>query len=276
MYVIVPEGVEASYAKLSYDKEGVEPVIIPLDKDASYYDAKNNEFKLTYANIPAKEMTVDVTVEIFDEYDRQMNLTHYTNGPIEGNAYSYCIADWANNQLAKANATEATKTLAKSILNYGDMAQKYFNFNVENPANPNGYLATEMEAVVANHDLDRVAPTTGTKGYNGTSLNLEGATEIFHYFDKEVVTEVTDAKGNALELKDMGSEYRLVIPNIASKNLDDLYTVNVTTADGETYQIVYAALSWANLQLPKTDVKVVNLAKALYLYNDAAKVYFKK
>ncbi len=273
-FVQLPEGSKAKTVKLTYAKGGTKTYA--LDKTQKYYDSKNDEYKLPFPNIPAKEMTVPVTLKVYDADGNELSLEHYKLGSMAGNQYSYCVADWARNIIGSTGKKAETVYLAKALLNYGDYAQKYFGYNTSNPANPNGYLASEMGGVSAVAANNAVIPADAKEkiGYSGASLILEGATSVRLYFTQKV--EAKNASGKAYTLQQSGKEWYVEIPNIASKDLDEKYVV-IVTKDGVDYRFEYSALSYANGRLTnakaKTDIK--NLCKALYLYNDAANKYFK-
>ena len=269
-YVIAPEN--AAYAVLAF--EGSEQ-IIELDRTLDIYDAANDEFCLSFKNVPPKKMTSEFTLTVFTEDDTQLALTHFKTGPIEGDAFKYCIADWANSAIASNKSAEAV-ALAKAILNYGQAAQVYFsNYNLPDaPANPNGYLAEEMAALEADPANDALLPEDiADFGYAGASLVLEGDTAIQLWFSKEVTA--VDENGKEYEVIQEGNEWYVNISGIAAKNLDKTFIVVVTDAAGETRAIEYSVLSYANIVLGKnSNAALVELCKALYLYNAAAKAYF--
>ena len=275
-YVIAPES--AAKAVITYEKPNDDGSVNEitqedaLDHSQSYYNASTDQYKLVYPNIPAKEMTVKAVIRVFDADDNQLNLVHSKTGPVAGNAYSFCVADWANTVLAPDSTFEDVyKDMAKALLNYGDAAQKHFGFNLDNPANPNGYLAEETAAVVANPDYDAVIPANAKTelGYVGTSLNLKGATDIWMYFDHEV--KATDANGKALPVVKAGNYYRVVIGNVAARKLNNMFTIRIAEG-GKTYEYKYCALSYANIQMASEDAtaELKTLCKAMYLYNEAA------
>ena len=70
--------------------------------------------------------------------------------------------------------------------------------------------------------------------------------------------------------------YVVEIKNIAAKNLDKVYTVTVSDGSGVILTVNSCALSYAYQVLSRTDQseELVQLVKALYLYNQAANAYF--
>ncbi len=273
-FLQVPAGSSAKTVKLTYAKGGTKTYT--LDKGQKYYDSKNDEYKLAFPNIPAKEMTVPVTLKVYDADGKQLPLEHYKLGALKNNEYAYCVADWARNKIADSSAADKTVYLAKALLNYGDCAQKYFKYNLSNPANPDRYLLAEMIGVEGS-PMNNAQIPNGAKekiGYSGATLILEGATSIRLYFTQKV--EATDLGMNPYPLHQSGSEYYVEIPNIASKDLDQKYSI-VVEKNGERFVFNYSTLSYANGRLSNANAKedIKNLCRALYLYNDAANEYFK-
>ena len=70
------------------------------------------------------------------------------------------------------------------------------------------------------------------------------------------------------------NKYYVALPNIAAKDLDIEHEYSVT--DGtETYTFTFSPLSYVyKIIAGSTNQNMINLAKALYLYNQAANAYF--
>ncbi|MBR1757294.1 MAG: S8 family serine peptidase [Lachnospiraceae bacterium] len=266
IYVDAPES--AAKIVLTYSKDGstVEYDLATATKES------NGTYKTVFPNIPAKEMTEVISVTVLDAEGNELPLAMQTSaGKLNGNAYEYRVVDWPIAVLAAEGMDEKYVNIAKAILNYGQTAQIQFNYKTDDLANPEGYLADEMKTVVANPDYDAVFPTEeelAAIGYKQMSLNLEGATEIFLYFDHEVTAK--DEEGNAYKVEASGSNYRVVIENIVAKELNKAYTV-IITEDGVDYTFTLCALSYANRVLALDGYETLkDVCKALYLYNDAA------
>jgi len=272
--VRVPE--EAAKATLEFAGEFPEIVDFELVRDADHgYNASADEFTLTYSKIAAKEMTCLLSLLVYDNNGNVLPIEKTTAiGEVNGHTYVTALADWA--AYAAENASNAnTVSLAKAILNYGGAAQTYFGFNLDNPANPNGYLAEETAKVEADPALDRVIPADAKEklGFLSMALNLEGDTELQLKFSKEV-TAVCD--GKALTVRKSGRSWIVSIPGIAAKDLDRMNTIAVSCG-GSTGEFTASALSWCNAALAgSSDTDLLTMCRALYLYNQAAKVYFGK
>ncbi|MBO4838288.1 MAG: InlB B-repeat-containing protein [Lachnospiraceae bacterium] len=263
----------AASARLIFHGETETALDFDLIRDKEHgYTASSETFRLSYSNIAMKEMTCPVTLTVYDEAGEQMNLMR-SSGPVEGNALDFCVADWANLIIAQ-NSSDKSVGLAKALLHFGGTAQNYFAFNLENFANPDGYLNGEAAAVEMDPALTRIVPEDAKKtvGYDSFSLNLEGDTEIRIYFTKQVTAK--DEKGNAYQVIKSGRKWYVSIPGIASVDLDKMFTVKAAYG-GNTRTLQFSALSYANAVFGSSDENKAALARALYLYNEAAEIYFK-
>ena len=264
IYIQAPES--AVKAVLSYTKAGAEDVVYDLTATQKW---SGDIYRLVFPNIHAKEMTDVVSVTLYDAAGNEIRLIqNNTAGRMNGNSYEYRVVDWAQVAL-KSDMDQKYKDLAKALLNYGTAAQLQFNYRLNDLADPTqAILQAEMDAVEPLTENDAEFPdeeTCAALGYIYMSLNLEGATEIFLYFDHEVTV-----KDGAYEVRQRGNNYIVVIPGIIAKKLNEKYTV-VIVEDGTEYSFTASALSYANRVLradfPET---LKNVVKALYLYNAAA------
>ncbi len=263
----------AAAAKLVFHGETETTLDFDLIRDREHgYTAGTETFRLSYSNIAMKEMTCPVTLTVYDEAGGQMNLMR-SSGPVEGNALDFCVADWANLIINSPGSSEKSVGLAQAILHFGGTAQNYFGFNLENFANPNGYLNEAAAAVEIDPALTRIVPddAKATVGYDSFSLNLEGDTEIRIYFTKQVTAK--DENGNAYQVIKSGKKWYVSIPGIASVDLDKMFTVNASYG-GKTRTLQFCALSYANAVYGSSNENTAALARALYLYNEAAEIYF--
>ena len=167
--------------------------------------------------------------------------------------------------------------MAKALINLGNAAQNYFNYEKDDPANPGEYLKDETNAVEPDPALDPVIPSNAKSvlGYKYVKLNLEGDTEIRIFFDRQV----TAKRGSKpLEVIKKGKEgWYVSVPGIAGVDLDVKYAIKVTYG-GKTLTFKYSVLSFCNRVMASetSTEEFVYLAKALYIYNQAAEIYFNK
>ena len=245
-----------------------------LDRTSSLFKPTSEQFRLPYSNVAMKEVMDPATIRVYDADGEQLALVHNSKGLLEGGEWSFRVADWAYTILETSDNINSIG-MAKALLNLGNAAQNYFNYNMENPANPDAYLREATNAVVPDPALDPVIPAGAKEklGYKYVRLNMEGDTEIRICFSKKVTAKIGTKPLNVVK---KGNEWYVSIPGIAGINLDVMNSVKVTY-NNKTLTFKYSVLSFANRVIAtSTDESFVYLAKALYLYNEAAEVYFDK
>ena len=286
-YMIIPEDAEGWKVNVYYEKDNTDSELYQtprytyeLRKDGGYYSgfysAKNDEYKIMFPDIAAKELTEDVRIVIVDGEGNYIKIKYDTDYI---DFFDYCAADWANTMIAKPDAKPESKVLAKALLNFGGEAQKYFDYKTELNANPEGYLASEMTTVTADTLKDFAGVTDDNAAAVGLeesplSLSLKSETYLNIYFYNSVTATAENLDKAVMKVSKSGSEWVAKITGITAKNLGRQYTLTVK-GNSKTSTLKYSALSWAYSVLEKgTNAKAMELAKALYLYQQAAAAYF--
>ena len=104
------------------------------------------------------------------------------------------------------------------------------------------------------------------------SLFLQEGTTLRITFQAESLSGVTcTVDGERVAVRSLASgTYCIEIENISADQLGTAYAVKIGN-----YTLNFSALSYANIVLNKSgDANLINLMKALYLYNQAAVAYF--
>ena len=104
------------------------------------------------------------------------------------------------------------------------------------------------------------------------SLFLQEGTTLRITFQAESLSGVTcTVDGKSVAIRSLASgTYCIEIENISANQLGTVYAVKIGN-----YTLNFSALSYANIVLNKSgDANLINLLKALYLYNQAAVAYF--
>ena len=204
----------------------------------------------------------------------------------------YSVKEYAETIIA-GDYDAKTKTLVKEMLNYGAMAQTVFNDQLKDKptelanaglsADDLSAIANEMNGVNADkiiaaikaannnergatvEELQEIGTAIGGKWYTTSVIFLDGNT-IRHYFD-----DVNDTRkwNDADGVQDKYFYYKEKA-GIAAADLDTLYQF---TIGGKTFS--YSVLDYAAAVVESgMNPDAQNLAKALYLYNQAANAYF--
>ena len=181
-------------------------------------------------------------------------------------------ADYVINNSSKENFVN----LMKAMLNYGAAAQVNFGYDVENLVNAD--MAEADRLMPETLDVSTFAHTwSGEEDgieITSASLLLQSETKIRIYFKLAEGKTLEDftftIDGVEVTPVQSGDEYYIEKANVAAKDLDIMYTFCLGNR-----QLTYCGLSYVNQVLTYSrDEKLINLAKALYAYNQAANAYF--
>lgn len=211
----------------------------------------------------------------------------YLNGEKLEQTDDYSVQDYAETVFKNPAAYDdkgkpkKLKALAKALLNYGAMAQTVFASSLkEHPelantvVGDNGYegvTADQIEAAIKGEsaDLNAVATQLGAKYYTSSLIYLSKNT-LRVYFTP---TTYPGTIPNADKYAGSQSDYYYYVDhaNIPAAELDE--QKELTVGD---YTFTYTALDYAKavVESTKMEPEQQNLAKALYLYNQAANAYF--
>ena len=242
------------------------------------------------ATLPLRsiDMAKDVTVEIVGD-----NADYSTT-------YTTSVAEYLE-ELIEESQSEKVVALAKATLNYGAYAQLYFAEYKETPEIAENLANASLSDAdknaidaVESGDLtgDRISQTITGAGIQvtGASLILTSQTKMKLYFtatDSATVQVVKKADDGTLEpLKTLNKyeseeegEYYVIIDGVNPAGLNDKVTLvisdgtNGSTVSFSVLSCVDAILfTEANAPDTMSDT-LVDLAKAIYLYNDAADNY---
>ena len=232
----------------------------------------------------ARQMVDEVTMQVF---------TTSEDGNVKaGKQGVYSIVDYASRLLANPSkvSAEAIDTV-EAMLNYGAMAQTYFNYRMDTLANAN-ILDRTYESVDASAFSEYKGTDTGHVDgikYGATNLRLLSEVAIRHHFVVDETLETRYNEGSVQFVKVEGGKETVLKPtfygtdkvfveveNIFAENFDRPYTVKVKdTETQDEITVVYSVFSYADVMLQKEDAsqKIKDISKAMYVYNKTAKAY---
>ena len=233
------------------------------------FDNTRGAYKLSTA-VAAAEMAETITVQVF---------TGDSNEAAE--EFTYSVVDYARTIFEDQATYAATVPLMQTMLNYGAMAQTYFDRNTEKPANAilDEYdLSTELSDISPNDlaQFEADIPENGLPegiSYAGTSLLLEAEVTLRHYFTLEEGT-ATPTVNNGWSGVERNGKYYAEKTGIVAAELGTMQSL--TIGEGE-WTMKYSPLSYVKKVLEaetETRTGAKNLMKALYYYNQAANTYF--
>lgn len=195
--------------------------------------------------------------EMFDTIKAQI-----ISGDKEGTVYKYSVKDYADYISDHSDYDKKTVNLVDAMLKYGEYAKSYFSKEE----------TTDISDVEADELAKYEKQTTGNLPdgitYYGSSLLLESNTTVRHYFK---VTKGTDVSGYGF--KDKNGYYYTEITGISAAKLSTPQTTTIGN-----WNISYSPMSYVYsvLKSDSADENLVNLCKALYLYQQTATEYQNK
>ncbi len=279
-YVVIPDEVladQGSYARITFNGA----TTVQLVKDAPVPEKDGVKRRRFTQDIVAKEMNDPVTLELFDGSGRRLAL-YKSDGTSVNGAYTYAATDYAE-AAEQSDLGQTLKDLVQACVDYGVAAQLQFGYEDEGLTIPDA-----VTAVTANDVRNYEAVYTGALPdgieRNTSSLLIESDNSIRQYFyleDGHTIDEFTfTVDGTVTQPKRAAKgKYYLEVTNIPAKDLDVTHTFAIIDGDENVlYSVAYSALSYAYKALTYSDElapqTLKNMAKAIYLYNQAANAYF--
>lgn len=264
-YMLLSDEVLAdSTAYMQFTMADGEIIQMPVSKGVKYeYDGET--YYVFSCAVNAKEMTDDIVSQFF-----------YEGGSTKEHTYN--VQTYAKHILANYD-DEATKNLITSMLNYGAASQTHFGYNTDNMANAELVAPDYSDVTISGFNATPGQGTELAKLYSA-SLILKSETTLRFFFQVDSSAAFTATyNGQALEVKQRSGLYYVDVVGIAAKDLDE--NVTVTISDGtNTADVSFNPMSYCQGVLNDTtgafDQEMKDLVAALYLYNQAANVYFKE
>lgn len=229
----IPEDYNADDMKVVFEVEGKTteaPVV--ADADGKY---------VIHLEVPAKDMTTPITAKLVDSLGVEYAVIYTT-------VSEYC-EDILNDYVT--GVTPEDQAVAEAMLNYGAMAQLYFDHNTDTLAN--GGYETDLNAA----DVSAVAPLSisgNADTFLGASLVLKSKIIVRLYFSEAVEGAKQNTNGWYVDVEGIGA--------------GDLNTVQTVTVGEATFN--FSVLSFAKTVIEGAyEADFQNLMKALVLYSAA-------
>ncbi len=221
--------------------------------------------KIFRCNVVAKQMSDTITAQLY-----------LANGFPDGTVYSYSIKEYANYILTH-NYTDKQKNIAKTMLNYGACAQKYFNYHSDSPAN-SVLPVSERNVEIKNYtDIQKSSglPVNIQPAIVSLVLNTKISLKLyFHPADLEGLT--VKYQGKTLEKTTNGEFVCVKIDNIYVGSLTSPVGIQFFNASNTFVgQTQYCPSQYIRLVLSQPEDDPVytddlkRLVSALYDFNSA-------
>ena len=211
-----------------------------------------NGYHIFKCSVAAKDMNSEISAQLID-------------GDKTSTVYKYSVKEYADYLIEHQDDNQTFKEavpLVEAMLKYGTYANNYFSD------------ANALEELAVNIPEKAYTETALPEGvtFDGATLSLKSQTTLSLYFMSE--QDITlSIDGADYELDHKGNEYVIRIRNISAAELNDDFTVTVTS-NGQSGTVTYSPMTYCYKAQNSSDTKLANTVKALYLYWQAADLYW--
>ena len=254
------------YLQISEDIEDAAKVSLTIGNGNITYDVSTLEktedgYYLLKARLAATQMSDKISVQII-------------HGEDKGEIFTYTVREYCDTILSK-DEYSAYHALVKEMLNYGAMAQMYFNYDVQNLANA-GMTGAAAVAVPETAKDMAVTDKLSALNFYGASLVYRDKIALRYYFTGDVTGLTFTANGKTYEPVAKDGMHYVEIADILPQNVDQQITLTVTDANGNILAVTYGPMNYIVRMNVKGNDALKNLMSALYNYHLAAKALYQQ
>lgn len=246
--------------------------VTEVDVSEGEKDAESGYYVYS-CEVAAAEMTERITAILYTE-----------EGSVVKGFGRYSVREYAEEILNGSEYISEAKEAVRAMLNYGAYAQKYFG-NADNGLANDGIEDNVQRFDKAEDGYFINNANVGGLKYVSTAIELTSKTVMYHYFKLDEGKDISDFSfkfnGNAVaptvSEKNGVVRYCFKSEGIAAFNLSKGIGFVVYDASGKYIgSLTYSPVHYLYLVIStvKDDLDLVNLAKAMYLYSEAAYAYY--
>lgn len=182
---------------------------------------------------------------------------------------TYSVRQYADSILS-GSYDEAIKNLVIEMLQYGAMAQSYFNYRTQDFAN-DGIADSAAKDLPDSTDEISVCGNVNGVSFYGASFLYRNRIAMRYYFSGDITDCSFSANGTSLTPIFKDSMHYIELTNILPQDLDQQITLTVTDAEGNILSVTYGPMNYMIRMYAKGDEDLMSLLHALYNYHLAAK-----
>ena len=214
---------------------------------------------LVTANISAAQMNDDIVIMISSGSYLTTSATY--------SAKQYCDTLLGDEQYSRYH------TLVKEMLNYGAMAQLYFDYGADELVNDHITDAAKEDIPEQAENDMTISGSIESISFYGASLVFKDRIAVRYYFRYDGDLSQYSFSAGDLPITYIIKDGMLCIEvaDILPQNLDQQITLTVTDADGSELSVTYGPMNYIVRMNEKGSAALQNLVKALYNYYLAAK-----
>lgn len=236
----------------------------------------DGRYKFTYW-VCAKQMYDKITLTVMDGAGEAVSIFS-GKGENKGESFAYSVADYLKSQ--SESSDEKLSAFAKEMLSFGAYSNELFGYNTtsvdsEDKEDLSAFSKDLSDYAAVQNDASKLSSELTLMGM---SLVLEEDNTICINFstDGDIAEHTFVLDGEPVTTVKVNDEapyrYAVEIENVAAKDLAEKHKLVV---DG-TYELTYSGLSFAAAILNNSSAaeNELKIAKALYLYYEAAAAYY--
>lgn len=216
----------------------------------------------------AKGIVVDVSAP---EMTKEITVCTVAGNGTRYPAKSYSVRQYAD-YILSGGFDNVTKKLVREMLNYGGMAQTYFGYNEENPAN-RGITDTAGIELPTQCDPYTVSGNANNVRFYGASFLYQDKIGIRYYFSGDITDCTFTVNGLPYTPVSEDDLHFVEFGNIMPQDLANPVILTVTDGAGHTLSVQYSPMNYMVRMHQNGSENLQNLLQALYNYHLAAKEY---
>ena len=231
-------------------------------------------------NIGPKMFNDEIVLKVFNSADEELVMLD-KDGSYLPNGYVYTAQEYIDRVISSSTNEKLVATMI-ALNDFGHYAQAYYKYNTENMAELKGDISGVNAEDLASYEGKVVSINEDVITYMGSSMLLQNEIKIRQYFKLAEGVELSDLtfkiNGTKFTPGEANGMVFVETKNIPAKSFDTAYKFVVTDKDGNVvYSGQYSAFSYVlNVLNKSTDTALIDLVKAMVVYNQAAKAYFAK
>ena len=254
-----------------------------IQTSGEYGSAYMSKYVFGY-NVAASEMGESVTIAVYKDGVKQSLYRYNGQAIVEADNDEYSTTVHNYFAAAKTSSDYASiQDLAESMYTYGSYAEKFFTGEDISDRELND-ISGVTEGTLEQFAVDKQGTAPEGVTVRGYTLVLEDSTSMRVYLKVQSDADVKlFVNGTAAELKKGSLGTYIEMRNVSAQYLNQSFPFTISNSAGDeasTLRIYCCPLTYAYLVVKAYDGKGTNqdlcdLMKAMYLYNAAAKAYFK-
>ena len=231
-------------------------------------------------SLAPKTFNDEIVARVFDGKGNAVVILDRDNNDVTETGYVYTAQQYIDKALA-AYTEGDLRNLFEALNDFGSYAQTYFKYNTENIAETLCDLSVVSADQLADYQPVIQIIDESKLSYGGTALVLDDSIVVRQYVKlaEGVAAEdlVFTVNGEEVTPALRAGRYYVQTGNISAVEFDTPVVFQILDKDGNVlYNSEYSVFSYVNSALNKEGMNedLLNLLKAMVLYNQSAKAYF--